>query len=257
MGCPSRYTAAPNQKPQGRHATSPSPPVELGPLGRLKWHLQPPWAFFDPQRAEGEAGRFRAAAFLEPQCHQAESFSALAFRPCAWGARRAGRPAVVRRVGLGHGEPTGPRTGRQAGRQHPSREASEATEAAQAAWLAHLAAPGSPGAVGGVASAAAMSQHKPGTLPAPSPGRLAHGRRPSSPSLRAGGGGPVRRPGSPARTRGPRSQAPRRRGKRGEVAGALNEVAFSSPAGAFPGSLRRDPDREESRRAGARTGTLQ
>lgn len=77
-----RYTRTPHQKPKGRHTSSPSTPVEPTPLGELGWLLGPRRGFFDSQRAEGEAGLSRAAPLLEPQCHQAESFSA---RPAAPG----------------------------------------------------------------------------------------------------------------------------------------------------------------------------
>lgn len=85
-----RYTRTAHQKPKGRHTSSPSTAaveptplaVEPTPLGKLGWLLGPRWGFFHSQRAEGEAGLSRAAPFLEPQCHQAESFSA---RPAAPG----------------------------------------------------------------------------------------------------------------------------------------------------------------------------
>lgn len=96
-----RYARTPHQKPKGRHTGSPSTPVEPRPLGKLGWLLGPPWAFFESQRAEGDARLSWAASFLGPQCHQAESFSAPACGPLgvwskpgkACGGRRGGSGA--------------------------------------------------------------------------------------------------------------------------------------------------------------------
>lgn len=99
--------------------------------------------------------------------------------------------------------------------------------------------PGSPGAVGGVASAAAMFQHRQGRLPGAGE---REGRPPQTGILACRAGPRSARcpgPGTPCRLREPRSQPPRRL-----VGGGPGEVAFSSPAGEFPGSLLWDPGRQ-------------
>lgn len=65
----------------------------MGLLG-LRRLLEPPRAFFEPQRAEGRARLQGTAGCVEPQCHPAECFSS---RACSTGpvrpAIRWGRPA--------------------------------------------------------------------------------------------------------------------------------------------------------------------
>lgn len=147
------------------------------------------------------------------------------------------------RVGRGHGEPSRPGSGRppaplQRGRRRDRESASCLT--------CPPSRPGLPGRSWGRGLGSRHVATQAGD--APSPGRLAHGRPASSPSLRAGAGS--------ARDPMPRTRAPvpgaAEKGQKGEVAGAPNEVAFSRAARELPGSLRRDPDVEESRRAGAR-----
>lgn len=228
----------PTRSPKADSPSRPVPPVELTPLGRLKWPLEPPWAFFDPQRAEGEAGLFRAAPFLEPQCHQAESFSARPSGPVPGERALAGRPAVVGRVGLGHGELTGPGTGRppaplQRGRRSDRGRASSLT-----------CPPSRPGLPGPCWGRGLGSRHVPTQAgDAPGRGRLAHDRHPRPPSERGPGRPGTRGPDAVDAGPGPKRRREGAKGggggrpERGSLFHSRWRICWFSAAGPRPGRV--------------------
>lgn len=254
-GMSSLGTLGPPPEAKGRHSSSPSTPVEPIPLGKLGWLLRPRWGFFDSQRAEGEAGLSRAAPFLEPQCHQAESFSA---RPAAPGcfAPSQGRPVLAGGEGRGH-------RGRSVPAPAPARLPGGRTPPECARRVARRARsltcpPSSPGLPSRGWRRGLGSRHVPAQAgEATRPGPLAHDWHPCPPCRSQvgrwapwglGGHGEPGTRCPPSRAAVP---AATETGDKGEVAGALTEAAFSRPAGEFPASLLLDPDTEEARRAGA------
>lgn len=190
------------QEPQRQGRGLPSTPGQAMGLGRLGRLLVPPWAFFDPQRAEGEARLPETEGSAEPQCHPAESFST-----------RSGSTGPLR-LGICWGRPAGGLAGWGWGAQSIVGRVWVAGTAAQWPRKRHggpgsssarpAGRPGSPGPRG-VASAAAMFSAQQLQL-RPGPVALEAG---------AGCGGPRSTRGLPAGSAlgRPGTRPPERRGK--------------------------------------------
>lgn len=247
--CP--WVLLPTSSPQRKrhhlpqHPSSASPPH---PAQRAWRALGPPWAFFDPQRAEGEAELARMAGISGATVPSSGSVLSRASRPrlCCQGEGLRGTGG---RVGLGHCEDS-----LAAGARLQSRCGSDTRWAGADAGgsLAHRGAPGCQArTLGGVARAAAIVQEL-ATLELPP-----QGTRPEDPrsACRARSASGV--PG----VSGPReTQDPRRRGR-----GVLSRRSPpAQPAwtrgsncwhsGELPDECSvPDPDKEEQRRCTARS----
>lgn len=189
------------------------------------------WGFFDSQRAEGEAGLSTAAPFLEPQCHQAESFSA---RPAAPGCvpHGQGRPVVASGEGLGHRGRSLPAPARLPGGRTPPECPRRDTRRARRLTCP----PSSPRAPLWRLEAWPLQQPCSSTsrgsywsgASGPRPASLPSLQEPGRPVGSLGPWGPrgARDAMPPSRAAVP---AARETGDQREVAGALTEAAFSSP----------------------------
>ncbi|KAB1252709.1 hypothetical protein Cadr_000002834 [Camelus dromedarius] len=132
FGCPHMYRPSAHEKPRRgeRHHLRATPQAWMA--------LGPPWAFFDPQRAEGEATLARVVGISGATVPSSGSFLSTASKPCLWIP-----------VGLVHSEDS--RWGWGWGRPTPEHRQGKVRERKEVVG-AELAHPGAPGCQAGRAS---------------------------------------------------------------------------------------------------------
>lgn len=224
--CP--WVLLPTSSPQRKRHHLPQHPSSASPPAQRAWRaLGPPWAFFDPQRAEGEAELARMAGISGATVPSSGSVLSRASRPrlCCQGE---GLRGMGGRVGLGHCEDS-----LAAGARLQSRCGSDTRWAGADAGgsLAHRGAPGCQArTLGGVARAAAIVQEL-ATLELPP-----QGTRPEDPrsACRARSASGVPGVSGPRETQDPRRRRRRGRG-RGRGVGVLSRRSPPGPAGVDKG----------------------